>query len=301
MGGGGNAPTTYNPTWQKGADSQFQNLAQSTGAWASAIPATVAPDYSQVLGNVLNNPNAASAMSTAGQVAGLGQGVGASDLASAGQMTGAGNAGLSAALAALQAGFDPQGALYNRTQQQTSDQLNATAAMYGLGSSPYGAGVTGQGLSNFNIDWQNNQLGRELSALQGFTSGAAGAGNDFATGAALGGQGLDAITQSGMLPYATSQGIYGNDLNALGSYTQGMVGALTPGFEQQNSDLSYLHTGQQASAQNLQSWQAQQAANQAQMNGIMSMVGKIGSVVAAPFTGGASLALMGGMGGMGGG
>lgn len=289
MSKGGNAPTTYNPGWQQGADQQFQNLAQSTGTWASALPSTVAPLYSNVLGDVLNNPNAASAMSTAGQVSGLGQGVGAADLSGASAMNGAGNAGLSAALAALQTGFDPQQALYNRTQQQTLDQANAAAAMYGLGSSPYGAGVTGQTMSNFNIDWQNAQLARQLSALSGYTSAAAGAGNDFATGANLGTQGLNTLTTSGMLPYETSQGIYGNDLSALGSYTQGMVGALTPSYQQQGSDLSYLGTGQHASAQNLQAWQAQQQADQAMWNGIIGGIGQIGSLAMAPFTGGASL------------
>lgn len=285
MGGGGdNAPTTYNPGWQKGADQQFQQLAQSTGSWASAIPSTVAPYYGATLGNIINNPNAASAMSTADRVSGLGQGVGGADLTNAGLMTGAGNAGLSAALAALQAGFDPQGALYNRTQQQVSDQANATAAMYGLGSSPYGAGTTGQTLSNFNIDWQNNQLGRELAALSGFTGGAAGAANDFGAAASLGQNGLGVLTNSGMLPYETSQGIYGNDLNALGAYTSGMVGALTPGFQQQNSDLGYIAAGQNASAQNLSAWEQQQKANQSMWGGIMNLFG--GNNLGSSFGGG---------------
>jgi hypothetical protein len=275
--GGGSAPTTYNPSWQQGADQQYRNLASSTGSWASALPASVAPAYSSTLNSVLNNPNAASAMSTANQVAGLGQGVGAEDLSSASAVNGAGNAGLSAALAALQTGFDPQQALYNRTQQQTFDQANAAAAMYGLGSSPYGAGATGQTLANFNIDWQNNELSRQLAALSGYTGAASGAANDFSTGANLGSTGLNTLSASGMLPYETSQGIYGNELSALGDYTQGMVGALTPSLQQENSDLSYLGTGQRASAQNLQSWQAQQQANQSMWNGITSL-----------FTGGAN-------------
>jgi hypothetical protein len=66
----------------------------------------------------------------------------------------------------LQAGMDPRGALYNRTLQQITDQQNAQNAMSGVGTSPYGAGVTGQAQRNFNIDWQNAQLQRQATADQ---------------------------------------------------------------------------------------------------------------------------------------
>jgi hypothetical protein len=66
----------------------------------------------------------------------------------------------------LQTGFDPQSALYNRTAQQVLDQSRAVNAMSGVGTSPYGAGVTGQTMANFNIDWQNQQLQRQAQAAQ---------------------------------------------------------------------------------------------------------------------------------------
>lgn len=73
----------------------------------------------------------------------------------------------------MQSGFDPQQALYGREYQQMQDQQNAINSMYGVSGSAYGAGVAGDASRNFNIDWQNNQLGRQLSALQGYnqTSG----------------------------------------------------------------------------------------------------------------------------------
>jgi hypothetical protein len=66
----------------------------------------------------------------------------------------------------LQSGMDPRGALYNRTQQQVTDQQNAVNSLSGVGTSPYGAGVTGQAQQNFNIDWQNQQLQRQIAAGQ---------------------------------------------------------------------------------------------------------------------------------------
>jgi hypothetical protein len=67
----------------------------------------------------------------------------------------------------LQTGMDPQQALYNRTAQRVLDQQRAVNALSGVGTSPYGAGVTGQAMENFNIDWQNQQLARQQAALQG--------------------------------------------------------------------------------------------------------------------------------------
>lgn len=67
----------------------------------------------------------------------------------------------------LTTGFDPQNALYSRTAQQLQDQTRAGLEARGIDSSPYGAGVEGQNMSNFNIDWQNTQLGREQAAATG--------------------------------------------------------------------------------------------------------------------------------------
>lgn len=93
---------------------------------------------------------------------------------------------------ALSAGFDPQNALYARTLQQITDQANAQNVMSGIGSTPYGAGVANQANENFNIDWQNNLLGRQSTAAN-TASTLAGAGNSAlqgGTSALQAGQGL---------------------------------------------------------------------------------------------------------------
>ena len=88
----------------------------------------------------------------------------------------------------LQTGYDPQSSLYNRTQQQLQDQTRAGLEARGLDMTPYGAGVEGQTMSNFDIDWQNTQLGRQQTAagtansLLGQYAGSTGAGASLSAG-----------------------------------------------------------------------------------------------------------------------
>jgi hypothetical protein len=65
----------------------------------------------------------------------------------------------------LKQAFDPQQELYNRTLQQVTDQTRSGEAARGIAMTPYGAAAEGNTISNFNIDWQNNQLKRELEGL----------------------------------------------------------------------------------------------------------------------------------------
>lgn len=74
----------------------------------------------------------------------------------------------------LDQGFDPRGELYGREYQKMRDQQNAISSMYGVSSSPYGAGLAGDASRNFNMDWQNEQLQRQMASLSGY--------NDFASG-----------------------------------------------------------------------------------------------------------------------
>lgn len=60
----------------------------------------------------------------------------------------------------MTAGYDPQSALRERTEQRLIDQTNAANAMSGVGNTPYGASVMANALGNFDIDWENNALNR---------------------------------------------------------------------------------------------------------------------------------------------
>lgn len=117
-------------------------------------------------------------------------------------------------------GLDPQQALYNRTLGQVRDQTGATNSMYGLGSSGAGAGVANQALSNFNIDWQNQQLQRALQGLQGYNQAAqtGGAYGQLGTGQASAVPGL--LQQGGQLPYQAAQTIAANPGQLASTYGQ---------------------------------------------------------------------------------
>lgn len=82
----------------------------------------------------------------------------------------------------LNTAFDPQNALYNRTQQQLTDQSRAGQYARGIQQTPYGAALENSANQNFNIDWQNQQLARQsqgLQAAQGAYGSAQGLGNSY--------------------------------------------------------------------------------------------------------------------------
>jgi len=147
-----------------------------------------------------------------------------------GQAFGAGASILPYMNPVLASGFDPQNALYNRTAQQVQDQTRAAEAARGVATTPYGAGVEGQTMSNFNIDWQNQQLARQAQAA-GAASGILGAGmGAFGTGGQLAGQGGNLMNTAG--------GLYGQGVGALntGANIMNTAGGL------QNMGLSGLNT-----------------------------------------------------------
>jgi hypothetical protein len=135
----------------------------------------------------------------------------------------------------LGTGYDPQSALYNQTAQQTANQTNANLAASGLSATPYGASVLGNTMQNFNMNWENQQLQRQIQASQ-------------AAGALMG----------------QAQGLQTGGLTGL------QAGALGADAQTQQSINDYLQYAQAATAQNqvnVQAYQAMaQAANQAQSN-----------------------------------
>src|SRR5262252_9981931 len=153
-------------------------------------------------------------------------------------------------------GFDPQGALYARTLQQIQDQTRAGNEAAGVGTTPYGAGIESQAVSNFNIDWQNAQLQRQLQAAQGagglVQSGAGG----ITTGLGLTGGAPGQLVSSALLPYSTGL----QDITALTGVTAGVqglvqtpiqdyLGYLGQGTTQQNANTALF--GQQLNQANL--------------------------------------------------
>lgn len=69
---------------------------------------------------------------------------------------------------------DPQNALYDRTLQRMQDQVRAGQSARGVAMSPYGAAGEGEASKNFNIDWANNQLSRQVAGLGGLAQASGG-------------------------------------------------------------------------------------------------------------------------------
>jgi len=110
--------------------------------------------------------------------------------------------------------FDPQQALYNRTSQQLTDQTRAALAARGLDMSGVGAGIEGHTMGDFNLNWQNAQLGRQIAGGNAagslYSQGLGGIDNALNTG-------NNTVTQAGNLQ---SQGLqaYLNAANTAGNF-----------------------------------------------------------------------------------
>lgn len=186
----------------------------------------------------------------------------------------------------LNTAFDPQSALFNQLQNQVSQQANAANAQAGLGGSAYGAGNTANTLQNFDINWQNQQLGRQATGLgaagQAFSQGAATAGSPasllsaaasgainplseasnlaispgtqlgslnsiLGSGAQQGGNILSSLQSFAGLPYNTQSTGANNALGALGNTVNIGNQQFTIPQQLMNDLQSYLGLGQSAS------------------------------------------------------
>ena len=292
MGGSSQqAPTAYQPANQAGADASFQTGAQNLQNTGTQLSSQVAPQLGAIANNVVNNPYYSQAMTGAqgaasaatGQVAPQ-QLQSAQDLSALSSLAGTqgqnyantdsgyipitSNPELAAGLQTLMTGFDPQNALYNQQQQQNLDQQNAIQSMSGTAGSPYGAGLTSQSNQNFNINWQQQQLARQIAALGAYDSAsstAAGnvanltntasnalnsgintAGTAATTASNLGTAGLNTMATAAQLPSDLYLQQQQAGLNALGSQISGTNASQALTQQGVSDQGTYLGIGQKA-------------------------------------------------------
>lgn len=171
--------------------------------------------YANILQGNVNNPYGNMGVQQALGFAPYGGMVGGNALGTSGALT-------SGAGSIINTAFDPQGQLYQRTADQASSQSLAALSGAGLAGTPWGQGVYGTNMNNFNIDWQNAQLNRQATGL----GAAEGAGR---TALELGSQGPQAGVNISMLPYNTYNQITSNQLAALtGGAGYGQQAAAVP-------------------------------------------------------------------------
>lgn len=271
----GSGGPSSNATQLPNMPEMAQNYQQTIAGYlpqAQQYGGAVTPGFAQQAFNQMYyNPYQAGAQQAgvqAGQVAGQ----------FSPQIQAAGEQALAAGRQAVDAGQqiwqtaqDPQQALYHYLQQQTLDEANAVNSMYGLGGSPAGAAVTNQALSNLDINWQNQQLARQLQGQQALGYGI----NQLATGAQQGasaGQNAMAFAQqAGALPYQTAQQLAQGQFGAIGAEQAAMQGGMLP-YQQNIANIgSYLGTGIGAQQQQLLAQQAQYANQQQNAANIAQM------------------------------
>jgi len=167
----------------------------------------------------------------------------------------------------MQTALDPRNALYDRTQQQLTDQVRAGQAARGIGVSGEGASEENQAMSNFNIDWQNQQLTRQLQGVQGMSqaSNAGGQqgqlmGADMAGALSAGQTGAGYTQQAAQVPLTAQQTVAGMPASNANAYGANMGNLSSMYAGQAGVALPYLQGGQGAQQYNNNYNTAQNAA-----------------------------------------
>ena len=269
----GPAPTQYN-TWQpnstnmSGLDNSFGSTVQNNLSQGSAA----SPGWQQYLSQLTSNPYQSGAQSASGQAGQAYTNAGNSAIGNAGTLNAAGNQ-------LYQTAFDPQNALYHKQYQLNKVQTKDNQAARGITNSGYGAELANESSQNFNTNWQNQQLQRQLSGVQGASSAFSQAGQQGTNGA----QSLNLGGQTPLNTYNSGVSTTGQGLNTYASGTNA---------QNQNSlsqIMQYLKLGANQSNQqgqfNNQYWNNAQAYNTSQNQQNQDMWGSIGNLGQGGLTG----------------
>lgn len=198
-----------------GAGSIGQGLTQAgSGIQGTALGALSGAE--QAAQQAVANPYAGAAQAGANTAGGMMTGAGQDQFNLGRTFTGQVASGLPAISSVLNTAFDPQQQLYDRTLGNVMDQIGTVMARTGTTDSGTGLRFAGDTLRDFNIDWQNNQLGRQTQGLNAYTAGMAGAGSQLGTGTNLQTTGAQNVAAGGAMPYQTYRGIQTGNLDTLG-------------------------------------------------------------------------------------
>jgi len=160
----------------------------------------------------------------------------------------------------LDQGIDPQNQLYDRSRQLLQDQVRAGQSSRGIAMTPYGAGLEGKAMSDFNTDWRNSQVQRSAQAAQGAAPLFQQMDKNVVTGQQLA---MSAPQQQAQLMQSLQSG-----------------GAATNVMQQQVLDnlFKYLSGGQSADANAINNYKTQVAAWDAENKNNASMMNGIGKL-----------------------
>jgi len=251
-------PPQFNMPNMAGAAQGAYNGIQ--GLAGAGIPQQTVPLYQQTALQQYNNPYADMFLQGAQGGAGMGMAAGqtgfnagAGAIGTGQQFQGAGMSTIPYASAIANTAFDPQNALYQKTQQDLVDQTRAAQAARGVATTPYGAAGESDALRKFNIDWQNQQLGRQIAGGQGAAGILQSGAGTSGAGTGIVGQGIGQQTQGAStfanaagLPYSAYGQIGQGQFGALNNLQSGVQGAQAIGMTPVQAYLNYLGVGNQA-------------------------------------------------------
>ncbi len=258
-----NLPTNqYSQIGMQGADT-------AAGQMQDLYPG-MASQYQQYTNQQLNNPFASLYQQGGNMEGGMLTGAGGQAYGAGSNLYGMGNTEMGAANTALNTAFDPNHALYNQYLSNVQNQSAAANAMSGVSNSPYGGGVTGQNLTNFNIGWDQNQLGNQLAGLQAYNNAAGGVGRTYNNAAGLQSGGAAAVGQGMQMPYNTANQLSQNNIGALNAQQQAAGLGNNALGQQANAYLGVSGAGNQA---NQTALNAYNYANQAQQQATAGWTG----------------------------
>ena len=258
--GGSGSPTPYVPTGRGAADTQWQNALQQISQMTGMNINELTPIFQNSLSQMMGIPT--GGLTQAGQAAGAYSGSLASQAdaihnlmnAQAGTNLQEQNQLLQAGVMPFLNALDPQKQLYKQMYQQVQDQSRAGTSARGIGMSPQAAGLENQATSNFQMDWQNQQLQRELAGLSGMDAAfrqAGIAGNDasknWAGSLDVAGAIPGLLMQQGTLPFGAAQMAAEWPMQAANMFSQGMQGLTNPDLAMMQQIIPYLNYGLGAS------------------------------------------------------
>lgn len=252
---GGGAPSqpntqVYQPGGTGSQDSNLQNLlSQNTQLLSGGNNPynTYSPQILQAFQSLFNNPAAGGLQSAAGTAGTAFTNAGNQAAGASGALNTSALSMLPGAASVMQMGLDPQSALYSQLLQKNNDAANVTNAQYGL-TGQQAAGNTQQADTNFNIDWQNNELSRAIAGLSAGGAAVTNAGTSLNTANTLGTSGAASTLAGGETPYAANQMIGGNQETALTQLLSQLLGPVTESQSTIGNLQNYLNTGVLASS-----------------------------------------------------
>lgn len=150
--------------------------------------------------------------------------------------------------AIFKSSMDPRGELRSREEQHLIDQSNAINSMYGLGTSGVGGATTKQAVSDFGLNWENQQLARQLQGIQGMNTTNTAIGRDIGASAQLYGGSPTAYMAGGATPLSAREHAAQAPMSAAQQYMGAMQQGLNPMYQLLNPQLQYMNYGVGANA-----------------------------------------------------